>query len=132
MKPEVSFLTTTVDNLKLFGQELTELWIYKSNDKERIWVYLAIGLKGQRVLQCHMIFYMISKQYGLLRSIWPTFASIQRIIREISAIESLMTSCLRDRKWQKSDFYDTKSSSSAFTEKKFDLKPTVNNEEIPI
>ena len=36
MQPEVTFLTNTVDNLKLFGQELTELWIYESNDKERI------------------------------------------------------------------------------------------------
>ena len=33
MQPEVSFLITTVDNLTLIGQELKELWIYKSNDK---------------------------------------------------------------------------------------------------
>ena len=107
MQPEVSSSTTTVDK-KLFGQELTELWIYKSKDKERIWIYLTIDPKGQSDLQCHMIFFMISESYGQLRPIWPNFDSIQRKIRELSAIESLMTSSLRDRKWQKSDFYEIK------------------------
>ena len=36
MQPEVSFSTTTVENLKWFGHELTELWNDKSNNKERI------------------------------------------------------------------------------------------------
>ena len=108
MQQDVSSSTTTVDNLKLFGQELTELWIYKCNDEQRIWIYLAIDPKGQRDLQCQMIFYIISKSYGLLRSIRPIIDSIQRKRREISAIECLMTSCLRDRKRQKSDFYEIK------------------------
>ena len=41
MQPEVPFSTTTVKNLKWFGQELTELWNEKSNDEERIFIYLA-------------------------------------------------------------------------------------------
>ena len=42
MQPEVPFSTTTVENWKWFGHELTELWIDKSNNKERICIYLAI------------------------------------------------------------------------------------------
>ena len=34
MQPEVPFSTTTVKNLKWFGQELTELYKEKSNDKK--------------------------------------------------------------------------------------------------
>ena len=51
-----------------------------------------------------MVFNMTYKLYGLSRSLWPICDSIQRIIREISAIESLMTSCLLDRKWHKKCF----------------------------
>ena len=79
MQPEVPFSTTTIENLKWFGHELTELWIDKSNNKERICIYLAIDPKGQRDLQCHMIFDMTSKSYGLPRSLWPNCDSIQRL-----------------------------------------------------
>ena len=58
MQPEVPFSTTTIKNLKWFGQELTELWKEKSNDKEGIFIYLSIDLKCQGDLQGHMIFYM--------------------------------------------------------------------------
>ena len=71
MQPEVPFSTTTVENLKWFGHELTGLWIDKSSNKERICIYLAIDPKGQRDLQCHMIFDMSSTSYGLPRSLWP-------------------------------------------------------------
>ena len=108
MQPEVFFSTTTVKNLKWFGQELTELWKEKSNDKERLFIYLAIDPKCQGDLHDHMIFYMTSKLYGLSRSLWPIWDSIQRIIREISAIESIMASCVLDRKWHKSFFYEIK------------------------
>ena len=101
MQPEVPFSTTTVKKLKWFGKELTELWKENSNDKERIFIYLAIDLKCQGDLQGHMMFYMTSKLYGLSSSLWSNFDSIQRIIREISAIESIKASCLLDRKWHK-------------------------------
>ena len=58
--------------------------------------------------------------------------SIQRIIREISAIEILMTSYLLDRKWHKTCFLQIKSSSFCLYKNKFDLDPTVNNGDIPI
>ena len=57
MQPEVPFSTTTVENLKWFGQELTELWKDKSNDKEKIFIYFAIDPKGQRDLQGDKILY---------------------------------------------------------------------------
>ena len=108
MQPEVPFSTTTVKNLKWFGRELTELWKEKSNDKERWFIYLAIDPKCQGDLQSHMIFYMTSKLYGLSRSLWPICDSIQHILREISAIESIMTSCLLNRKCHKVYFYEIK------------------------
>ena len=86
MQPEVPFSTTTVKNLKWFGQELTELWKEKSNDKGRILIFLAIDPKCQGGLQDHMIFYMTPKLYGLSRSFWPFCDSIKRIKGEISAI----------------------------------------------
>ena len=89
-------------------KELTKLWTAKPNDKERICVYLVIDPKGQGDLQDHMIFYMTYKLHGLSWSLWPISDSIQRIIREISAIESIMTSCLLDRKWHKKVFYEIK------------------------
>ena len=105
MQPEVPFSTTTVKNLKWFGRELTQLWKEKSNDKERLFIYLAIDPKCQGDLQGHMIFYMTSKLYGLSRSLWPICDSIQRILREISAIESIMTSCLLNQKCHKKFIY---------------------------
>ena len=81
MQPEVPFLTTTVEKLKWFGQELTKLWKEKSNEKERIFIYLAIDPKGQCDLQGHMIFYLTYKLYGLSRFLWPICGSIQRIYR---------------------------------------------------
>ena len=69
MQPEVPFSTTTVKNLNRFGQELTELFKEKSNDIERLFIYLAIDPKCQRDLQDHIIFYMTSKLYGLSRSL---------------------------------------------------------------
>ena len=101
MQPEVPFSTTTVKDLKWFGRELTELWKEKSNDKGRIFIFLAIDPKCQGDLQGYMIFYMTPKLYGLSRSIWPICYSIQHIIGEISANESIMTSYLLDRKWHK-------------------------------
>ena len=47
MQPEVPFSTAAVENLKWFDQKLTELWQEKSNEKERIFIYLAIDPKGQ-------------------------------------------------------------------------------------
>ena len=104
MQQEVPFSTTTVKNLKWFVQELTELWKEKSNDKERIFIYLAIDPKCQGDLQGHLLFYMTSKLYGLSSSLWSNFDSIQRLIRAISAIEIIKTSCLLDRKWHKKVF----------------------------
>ena len=101
MQPDVPFSTTTVKSLKWFGRELTELRKEKSNYKEKLFIYLAIDPKSQCDLQSHMIFYMTSKLYGLSISLWPICDSIQRILREISGIESLMTSFLLDRKWHK-------------------------------
>ena len=101
MQPEVPFSTTNVKNLKWFGQELTELWKEKSNDKGRILILLAIDHKCQGDLQGHIIFYMTPKLNGLSRSLWLICDSIQHIIGEIFAIESIMTSCLLDRKWRK-------------------------------
>ena len=108
LQPVVPFSTTTVEKSKWFGQELTELWKEKSHEKERIFIYFAIDPKGQGDLQGHeghMIFYMTYKLYGVSRSLWPICDSIQRIIREIYAIEILKTPCLLDRKWQKSAFF---------------------------
>ena len=86
MQPEVPFSTTTVKNLKWFGQELTQFWKEKSNDIERIFIYLSIDPKCHGDLQNHMFFYMTSKLYGLSSSLWSNVDSIQRITREISAI----------------------------------------------
>ena len=99
MHPEVSFLKTTVKNLKWFCQELTESWKEKSNDKGRIFIFLAIDPKCQGDLQGHILSYMTQKLYGLSRYLWPICDSIERIIGEISAIESILMSCLLDRKW---------------------------------
>ena len=65
MQPEIPFSTTCVKNLKWFGQELTELFKEKSNDKERLFIYGAIDPKCQGDLQDHMIFYMTSKLRGV-------------------------------------------------------------------
>ena len=92
MQTEVPFSTTNVKNLKWFGQDLTELWKEKSNNKGRILIFLAIDPKCQGDLQGHMIFYMTPQLYGLSRSLWLICDSIQRITGEISAIESIMTS----------------------------------------
>ena len=108
MQPEVPFSTTTFKNLKWFGQELTEFWKEKSNDKERIFIYLPIDPKCQGDLKGHMLFYMTPKLYGLSRSLWPVCDSIQRIIGEVSAIVSIMTSCLLDQKWHKKFFFEIK------------------------
>ena len=56
MQQEVPFSTTTFKKMKWFGKELTELWKENSNDKERIFIYLAIDPKCQGDLQGHMIF----------------------------------------------------------------------------
>ena len=108
MQPEVPFSTTTGEKFKWFGKELMELWKEKSNEKDRINIYLTIDPNSQGDLQGyegHMIFYMIYKLYGLSRSFWPICDSIQRIIREISTIESFMTPCLIDLKWHKKLFF---------------------------
>ena len=109
MQREVPFLTTTVEKLKWFGQELTKLWNEKPNVKERVIIYLVIDPKGQGDLQGHMIFYMTYKLMDYQDLSDQICDSIQRIIREISAIESLMTSCLLDRKWHKKCFLRNKS-----------------------
>ena len=83
MQPEVPFSTTNFKNLKWFGQELTELWNEKANDKGRILIFLAIDPKSQGDLQGPMIFYMTPKLNGLSRSLWPICDSIQRIMGEI-------------------------------------------------
>ena len=77
LQPEVPLTTTTVENLKWFGQELTSYeltnqWI------ERLIIYHTIDPKGQRDLQCHIIFYMTTKSEGLPRPLWPNCGSIQR------------------------------------------------------
>ena len=91
-------------NMPLLFQRGAQKW----NEKERIFMNLAIDPKGQGDLQGHMIFNMTYKLYGLSRSLWPICDSIKRIIREISAIKSLMTSCLLDRMWHKSVFNEIK------------------------
>ena len=50
------FSTTTVENLKWFGKELTKLWMDTPNKKEIICIYLAIDPKGQGDLQDYMVF----------------------------------------------------------------------------
>ena len=47
------FSTTTVENLKRFGKELTNLLTDTPNEKEIICIYLAIDPKGQGDLQDH-------------------------------------------------------------------------------
>ena len=71
MQPEVPFSTTTVENLKWFGQELRELWKDKSNGKEKIFINFAIDPKAQRDLQGDMKFYMTSKSHGYPISVRP-------------------------------------------------------------
>ena len=88
MQPEVPFSTTTVKKLKWFGKELTELWKENSNDKERIFIYLAIDPKCQGNLQGHVIFHMTSKLYGLSSSLWSNFYSIQRIIKRYPQLKA--------------------------------------------
>ena len=85
-------------------------------NKEIIYIDLALDHKGQVDLQGHMIFYMTSKSNGLPKSLWPNFGSNWRKIREISAIENLMTSCMRDPKWRRKVLLRNKSHrDSAFT-----------------
>ena len=107
-QPEVPFLNDHSENLKWLSQEFVELWIDKSNNKKRICINLSIEPKCQGDLQGHMIFYMTSKSYGPPRSLWPNCDAIWPKIREISAVESLMTSCMRDREWRRKAFYEIK------------------------
>ena len=58
------------------------------------------------------------------------YDQIERKIREISTIESFMTSCLQDRKRLLKVILEKVCHS--FTEKKFDLNHTINNGHIPI
>ena len=63
MQPEVPFSTTTVENLKWFGQELTELWKDKSNDKEKIFIYLTFKVTWYFIWpQSHMDIPYLSDQ----------------------------------------------------------------------
>ena len=55
-KPEVSFSTTIVGNFKWRDQECEQLWMDKSNDKERIFIDLAIDPKCQGDLQGQIMF----------------------------------------------------------------------------
>ena len=55
----------------------------------------------------------------------------QRKIRKISAIETSMTACLRDRKWHRKCFLRN-TPSFIFHQNQFDLHTTVNNGDIPI
>ena len=132
MQPEVPLTTTTVENLKWFGQELTSYEL-TNQTIERIIINHAIDPKGQRDLQCHIIFYMTTKCHGLPRPLWPNCGSIQRQLRQIFAIECIMTSCLWDRKWhRKVIITKQKSSSFCFKQSKFDINLTVKNGDIPI
>ena len=127
------FSTTTIENTMWLGQEFAEVWIDKSNNKEKISIDFALDPKVQGDLQGHMILYMTSKSHGLPRSLWPNCDSIWRKIREISAIERLMTSCLRVRKWRRKVLLRNKSHRhSAFTQTKFDINQTVNNRHVSI
>ena len=69
-QPEVPLSMTTVDKLKTFGQELTELWTDEPSDKQRIGIYFAIDPKGQSDLQGHIIFYMTP---------WTTMVSVTNL-----------------------------------------------------
>ena len=40
--PEVPLPTATLENFEWFGQELTELWIDKSNNKDRVCIFIDI------------------------------------------------------------------------------------------
>ena len=105
--------------LKTWSDSVKNLWSYELTNqtiKERICINLSIEPKCQGDLQGHMIFYMTSKAHGPPRSLWPTCDAIWPKIREISAVESLMTSCMRDRKWRRKVFLRNKSHlHSAFT-----------------
>ena len=54
MQPEVPFLTTTVWKIKVIWPRIDEVMKEKSNEKERISIYLASDPKGQGDLQGHM------------------------------------------------------------------------------
>ena len=43
-QPEVRLSTTTFEIVKWFGQELTELWMDKPKDKERIYMHFTCVL----------------------------------------------------------------------------------------
>ena len=106
-EPNPTVINTNIS--KWFGQELTELWIAKSNDKERICIYVAIDPKGKRDIEGHMVFYMTKKATWTtqitLTKFWLNLASNKREI----CVESLMTSCLSDQRWHRKVFLPNKS-----------------------
>ena len=56
-QPEVRVSTTAVENLKWLGQELTELWMDKPNDKERIYKYFTC-------IACYCVIFTYKLKYG--------------------------------------------------------------------
>ena len=81
MQPEVPFSKTTDKKLKWFGQELTELWKEKSNDKGRIFIFLAINPKCQGDLEGQMIFYM-TQSYMDYQDLSDQFVAQSKVIKE--------------------------------------------------
>ena len=59
------------DHTWKFGVFLSKIYGVMNWQIKRICIYLALDSKGQRDLQCHMIFYMTSKSYGLPRFLCP-------------------------------------------------------------
>ena len=78
MQPEVPFSTTTVKNFEWFGRELMELWKEKSNEKERLFIYLAIDPKCQGDLQGHMIF-LWPQSYMDYRDLSDKFVTLSNV-----------------------------------------------------
>ena len=54
---EVPLSTTTVKNLKWLGQELTEKWMDKLNDKERIYMHFTC-------ITCYCVTFTYKLKYG--------------------------------------------------------------------
>ena len=131
MQPEVPFLTTTVDKLKWFDQELTKFW-KKNQTKQKFFpfsFFLTQKVKVTFKVTCNFVWPIsVIWYYSIVLFLWRICDSIQRIIREISAIDSLMTSCFLDLKWHKKWFLRNKSHRhSALTETSLISKRLVKN-----
>ena len=56
-QPEVRLSTTTFEIVKWFGQELTELWMDKPKDKERIYMHFTC-------IACYCVTFIYKLKFG--------------------------------------------------------------------